>query len=66
MEKHTVQLYFKGTVLVEVEANPANDEAWIAALQQAWEDVEDDDLNEEAQLVGHDIISPEEKAQCQT
>ena len=46
-----VQLEYKGYITVEVDADPEDNEGWVAAIGEAWSAITPEDLKETALLV---------------
>lgn len=55
MKPTTVRLHFEGSILVEVEADPNDDEAWVDAIGAAWAAVMPHELSEATSLIEHEI-----------
>ena len=54
-----VAISFTGSVVVTVQADPNDAEAWSRALARAWADVDPNDLSEAAHADGHEILGSE-------
>ena len=53
--KHEVRLYLRGDIIMTVDADPEDGDAWVEALSLALGALSDADISEAVEVVGHDI-----------
>ena len=53
-----VRLFYEGSIVVNVDANPENDEAWTEALGEAWANAPDEEVGAASDLTAHEIEQP--------
>ncbi len=54
-----VRLLFEGSIVVNIDADPEDDLAWIEAIEEAWNAASDEEVIASANLTQHEIEEEE-------